>query len=87
MVVSGQRLILGGCNEFVLGCCFANCKLGFKRLKNAKLSNCGLEILEILRSMVSWIKNYDFLCYYHHYCYFIQARTEFKRSSYLSWVV
>ena len=87
MVVGGQRLISGGCTECVRGCFFALCGQGFKRLLNAKLSNFDLEILGIMRSKASLIKNYDFLCYYHHYCYFVQARTELKRSSYLSWVV
>ena len=87
VVVGGQRLISGGCSGCVRGCCFALFRQGFKRLLNAKLSNCDLEILVIMRSKASLIKNYDFLCYYHHYCYFVQARTEFKRSSYLFWEV
>ena len=60
MVVGGQMLILGGCSGCVRGCCFALFGKGFKRLLNAKLSNCDLEIHVIKRSKASLIKNYDF---------------------------
>jgi hypothetical protein len=85
-VFGGQKLTLSVYSEFTLDC-FVLCKQEFNRLKSAKQSYCGLEILEISRFKASLIKNYGFLSIHHHYCYFIRVRIELKRSSYLSWEV